>query len=114
MVVQDTRGMSRTTRFAAGECLQWAMHLTPLGGVVMPAGYPRTLAEFNAWFADEAACLAYLARLRWPDGFVCPHCGATRAWQLARRRKLRCAGCRREISITAATVFADSHLPLMS
>jgi len=82
----------------------------PAGGV----DYPRTLAEFNAWFPDEAACLAYLARLRWPDGFQCPYCGATRAWQLARRRKLRCAGCRREISITAGTVFADSHLPLMS
>ena len=76
--------------------------------------YPRTLAEFNAWFPDEAACLAYLARLRWPDGFVCLYCGSTKSWQLARPRKLRCAGCRREISITAGTVFADSHLPLMS
>ena len=85
-----------------------------MGGPAGAVDYPRTLAEFNAWFPDEAACLAYLARLRWPDGFVCPHCAATRAWQLARRRKLRCAGCRREISITAGTVLADSHLPLMT
>ncbi len=25
-------------------------------------------------FPDDAACLSYLARLRWPDGFVCPEC----------------------------------------
>jgi len=81
----------------------------PLPGV----DYPRTLAEFNAWFPDEVACLAYLERLRWPEGFLCPHCAATKSWRLARRRKLRCAGCRREVSITAETVFADSHLPLM-
>jgi len=82
---------------------------TPLAGV----DYPRTLAEFNAWFPDEEACLGYLERLRWPEGFRCPHCAATIVWHLARRRKLRCAGCRRELSITAGTVFEDSHLPLM-
>ncbi len=85
-----------------------------MGGPVAGVDYPRTLAEFNVWFPDEEACLRYLAQLRWPEGFVCPHCAATKSWQLARRRKLRCAGCRREISITSATVFADSHLPLMT
>ena len=92
----------------------WSGDAARVGGSAGVVEYPRTLAEFNAWFPDEAACLAYLARLRWPGGFACPHCASTRAWQLARRRKLRCAGCRREISITAATVFADSHLPLMT
>lgn len=76
--------------------------------------YPRTLAEFNAWFPDEEACLGFLAGLRWPKGFVCPHCQGTQAWCLARVRKLRCAGCRRELSVTAGTVFAGSHLPLMT
>ena len=85
-----------------------------VGSPVAEVDYPRTLAEFDAWFADEQACLAYLSRLRWPNGFVCPSCASGRSWQLARRRKLRCAGCRREISITAGTIFADSHLPLMS
>ena len=84
------------------------------GGPVAGVDYPRTLADFNAWFPDEQACLDYLARLRWPGGFVCPYCATTKSWQLARRRKLRCAGCRREVSITAGTVFADSHLPLMT
>jgi hypothetical protein len=38
--------------------------------------YPRTFQEMDQWFRDEAACRDYIRRLRWPDGFVCPHCGA--------------------------------------
>ena len=34
--------------------------------------YPRTYQELRSWFPDERTCLEYLARLRWPDGFVCP------------------------------------------
>ena len=73
--------------------------------------YPRTLAEFNVWFPDEAACLAYLERLCWPAGFRCSRCGETRSWRLSRAR-LRCAGCRAESSLTAGTLFADTRLPL--
>ncbi len=38
----------------------------PRGGV----DYPRTYQEFRDWFPDDAACLEYLAGLRWPDGFI--------------------------------------------
>ena len=34
--------------------------------------YLGSLAEFEEQFATETTCLEYLARLRWPDGFVCP------------------------------------------
>ena len=37
--------------------------------------YPRTWSEFLDWFGSEEACPAYLERLRWPQGFVCPSCG---------------------------------------
>ena len=33
----------------------------PIGGV----DYPRTLPEFDDWFSSEAACLAFLRRVRW-------------------------------------------------
>ena len=46
------------------------------------ADFPRSLLEFQRRFADEAACAAYLAQTRWPDGFVCPECGHGKAWQL--------------------------------
>lgn len=41
--------------------------------------YPRTWSEFLDWFSSEDACLAYLERLRWPQGFICPGCGAMTA-----------------------------------
>lgn len=40
----------------------------PIGEV----DYPRTLQEFDEWFASDAGCAEYLERLRWRDGFACP------------------------------------------
>jgi hypothetical protein len=74
------------------------------------ARLPRTLREFNEWFGDNAASAAYLARLRWPGGFRCLACGATKARWLSEGR-FRYAGCRRKTSITAGTIVADTHLP---
>ncbi len=34
--------------------------------------FPGSLAEFQHWFPDEAACAAYLERARWGNGFACP------------------------------------------
>ncbi len=73
--------------------------------------YPRTLMELERRFATEDACRQYLFQLRWPDGFVCPRCGATQAWPMHTGRWL-CAGCRYQASVTAGTIFQDSHLPL--
>lgn len=74
--------------------------------------YPGTLREFNAWFADDESCLRYLARLRWPGGFVCAGCGGERVWRMSKGRNLRCARCRADTSVTAGTIFADTRLPL--
>jgi len=41
--------------------------------------YPGSQDEFEARFVNEAACLEHLAKLRWPEGFRCPHCGESRA-----------------------------------
>jgi len=42
--------------------------------------YPRDLLELEARFSIEIACRKYLAQLRWPDGFRCPHCSGGKAW----------------------------------
>jgi predicted RNA-binding Zn-ribbon protein involved in translation (DUF1610 family) len=83
-----------------------------MDGPVAGRDYPRTLREFNAWFPDEAACLEYLVRLRWPGGFACPVCGGSRFWRMSKGRNLRCADCRVDVSLTAGTIFADTRLPL--
>ena len=60
-----------------------------MGGV----DFPRTWAEFVAWFPDDKACVAYLERLRWGDGFVCPGCGGDAV--LASQPRGRLQGLRR-------------------
>ena len=74
--------------------------------------YPRTLSEFEARFGTEEGCREYLYRLRWPDGFRCPQCGAGKAWAL-RTVWLECASCSHQTSVTAGTIFQDTHKPLM-
>jgi transposase-like protein len=77
----------------------------------MAEDYPRTLMELERRFATDEACRAYLFALRWPEGFVCPSCGGREAWAM-RRGLWLCQGCRRQVSVTAGTVFQDSHVPL--
>jgi hypothetical protein len=73
--------------------------------------YPRTYQELRAWFPDDDACLAYLERLRWPDGFVCPACDCAEAWRTGRKMWM-CTYCKRKTSATAGTIFHRSHTPL--
>ena len=64
-------------------------------------------------YRDEAACIAALAQLRWPGGFDCASCAGRRAYQLAARpRVFECAGCGRQHSVTAGTVFHRTRTPL--
>lgn len=73
----------------------------------------RSLAEFQKAFADEADCAAFLFKRRWPDGFVCPACGKSRAVTLkSRPRLLECLDCGRQTSVTAGTMMHRSKLAL--
>lgn len=73
--------------------------------------YPRTLADLEARFATDATCRKYLAQLRWPDGFACPRCAGSDAWSTARGLFV-CVACGHHASITAGTIFQDTHKPL--
>lgn len=75
--------------------------------------YPRTWPEFQRFFADEEACLAYLERLRWPAGFRCPACGGAEGWRTKRGLWL-CRVCGRQTSLTAQTIFAGTRTPLQT
>ena len=83
----------------------------PVAGV----DYPRNWHELLAWFPDDVACLRYLERLRWGEGFVCRFCGAIGGewWQMADGLR-RCKACRAETSVTAATILAGTRTPLVS
>ncbi len=79
----------------------------PVAGV----DYPRTLQEFDKWFSNEATCIEYLQRLRWPEGFRCPNCGGNKAW-LTGRGLLRCSHCQRQTSVIAGTLFEGTRKPI--
>jgi len=68
---------------------------------------------FQGRFPDEAACAAYLAAIRWPEGFRCPACGHPRAWRLETKPwTYECRHCRRQTSVRAGTIMHGSKLAL--
>lgn len=67
--------------------------------------------EFESRFCSEEACVEYLRKMRWPDGFVCPSCGGRKAWETG-RVLLHCADCGHQVSVTAGTVFQGTRKPL--
>ncbi len=73
--------------------------------------YPRTILELERRFSTDDACREYLELLRWPDGFVCPGCRVGEAWAMKDGLWL-CRGCRRQVSVTAGTIFHRTRLPL--
>src|ERR1035437_1969362 len=78
-----------------------------------PMARARSLAQFQAEFPNEAACAAFLLGRRWPDGFVCPVCGKSRAAALkSRAYTYECSSCGRQTSITAGTAMHRTKLPL--
>lgn len=73
--------------------------------------YPKTVIEFRDQFANEEACRGYLSALRWPNGFVCPDCQNTKGWKMS-RALYWCRNCGCQVSVTAGTLFHDTHKPL--
>ncbi len=81
-----------------------------LVGLPRSALYPQTHVAFTRRFSRENACLAYLERLRWDSGFVCPGCGHGKAWRL-RPGVRQCQRCSRRVTVTAGTIFHRSRKP---
>ena len=79
-------------------------------------------------FQSEEAAFAKLESVIWPNGPVCPHCGATdRIYPLAgvkskaskknpegivRHGLKKCGHCRKQFTARVGTVFESSHIPL--
>lgn len=63
-------------------------------------------------FPDDKACAAYLEKLRWPDGFVCPVCKTPAAPWRQTRERLVCSACRHQASVSAGTILDKTRTPL--
>ena len=74
--------------------------------------YPQLYREFVEWFPDDEACLTYLEKLRWQNGFTCPACHIhTKPWRQTRGR-LVCSSCHHQTSVTSGTIFEKTRTPL--
>jgi len=73
--------------------------------------YPVDVIDFQDMFPTDEACYEYLRLVRWPEGFVCPSCSHEKFWRL-KKGIFRCAKCKKDISITAGTIFQDLRKPL--
>ncbi len=70
------------------------------------------LVELVDRFHSEDRCRKYLEELRWPDGVECPRCGSEKISRIQKRNQFDCDSCRYQFSVTAGTIFHDTHLPL--
>jgi hypothetical protein len=66
-------------------------------------------AGFRERFGTEEACRGALFEMRWPEG---PTCGGRGFCELTTRRLFQCGRCKRQVRLTAGTVFQDTKLPL--
>jgi transposase-like protein len=71
-----------------------------------------TLVDVINLFDTDEKCREILVRLRWPAGVECLRCKMP-AVELATTKQLfYCKGCDYQFTVTASTIFNDSHLPL--
>jgi transposase-like protein len=63
-------------------------------------------------FGTDDKCRACLVHLKWPNGIDCPRCHSKKISRLKARDTYDCDSCRYQFSVTAGSIFHDSHLPL--
>ena len=73
-----------------------------------------TIRDFEAQFPDNAACLDFIFKARWPDGGTCK-CGKKDCFYPVKKRKCySCAWCGYQVSPTEGTIFHKSSTSLKS
>lgn len=81
------------------------------------------LIDVTRRFDTEEKCLAYIEKMRWPDGQIgCVHCGEMNVSTINRKgdgknkrsRIYQCLAekCGKQFSATSGTIFSDTHLSL--
>jgi transposase-like protein len=70
--------------------------------------------EVMRYFSDLDVATEYVARLRWPEGPVCPKCGTLdeNHYYLKSRRAWKCRECKKQFSVKVGTIFEDSPIGL--
>lgn len=70
------------------------------------------LIDVNVLFPTAEKCRELLVRLRWPNGPECLRCKGKVVELETEKQLFYCKDCDYQFTVTAGTVFNDSHLPL--
>jgi transposase-like protein len=71
------------------------------------------MLTFMERFDTDEKCREYLYKVRWPNGFVCPKCGAKdEPFQITSRKLYQCRHCTHQASVTAGTIMDRTRTPL--
>jgi hypothetical protein len=63
-------------------------------------------------FRTDSACLNFISRQKWADGYICRKCGNTNYCKGKTPFSRRCTRCKHEESATAHTLFHRCHIPI--
>jgi transposase-like protein len=69
------------------------------------------LVQLTQKYGTDEKCRKALEQLRWPDGPKCPRCKSD-ATPILNRFQYDCDSCHYQFSVTAGTIFHDSHLSM--
>lgn len=82
----------------------------------------ENLSQLAPYLADEGRAIEFIESLIWPDGPVCPHCGAADKQYAIKRNGngktgarpglRKCGHCRKQYTVKVGTIFEDSHIPM--
>src|SRR5258708_39726279 len=70
------------------------------------------LMKLIAQHDTDEKCRMTLEKLRWPEGVRCIRCQSDKISSAHKRNQFECDSCGYHFSVTAGTIFHDSHLPL--
>ncbi len=73
--------------------------------------YPKNQKEFELLVNNSERCYRYIYDIKYVNGFLCSKCDSTNFWLIS-HRVIRCKNCKKEISLTAGTIFHSSNLEL--
>jgi len=79
---------------------------------VITDDFPGSELEFERRFSNQRACQRYLAKMKWPEGFICRKCSHHQYWESARKLYI-CTRCETPHSLTAGTVMHATKKPLV-
>ncbi|MCZ8515171.1 IS1595 family transposase [Paenibacillus filicis] len=74
-----------------------------------------SLIQFQKMFKTEADCHQHLFKMKWPEGYHCPKCNHTKAYEIKTRKMplYECASCEHQTTVIAGTIFEKTRTDLL-